>query len=169
LSTSQPPTTLYGTTASPASCCLIDTWSAWLWRWLAIAALPSPLETVKGAGYDASRTTSHRDLFWGPFSSASTSLTCQPPFQKVCTCWWPGNHACWWNLAGSGRGAEQGHGNARWIPPTWKLKLSTTKSVSTAFHLNPLMTAIGGPFLAINCQPLELESCSNPLRIQQVF
>ena len=25
------------------------------------------------------------------------------------------------------------------------------------------------PFLAKNCQPLELESCSNPLRIQQVF
>jgi len=29
--------------------------------------------------YDASRTASHRDLSWRPFSSASISLTCQPP------------------------------------------------------------------------------------------
>jgi len=33
----------------------------------------------KKAGYDASRTASHRDLSWRPFSSTSTSLTCQPP------------------------------------------------------------------------------------------
>jgi len=42
-STSQQPTTLYGTAASPASCsncCLIDTWFTWSWRWLAIAASP---------------------------------------------------------------------------------------------------------------------------------
>jgi len=63
--TSQQPTTLYGIAASPASCCdycLIDTWSTWSWRWLAIAALPLPPEIAKGAGYDISRTTSHRDL-----------------------------------------------------------------------------------------------------------
>jgi len=50
LSTSQQPTTLYGTAASPASCCdccLIDTWSTWSWRWLAIAALPLPPEMTK--------------------------------------------------------------------------------------------------------------------------
>ena len=27
---------------------------------------------------------------------------------KVCICWRPSNHACWWRLAGGGRGAEQG-------------------------------------------------------------
>ena len=77
LLTSQQPTTPYGTIASPASCCdccLIDTWSTWSCRWLAIAALPLPLEMAKGAGYDASRTVSHRDLSWHPFS---TSLICQ--------------------------------------------------------------------------------------------
>jgi len=39
--------------------------------------------------------------------------------------------------------------------------------------LEPLTTTLGNllprPFLAINCQPLELESCWNTLRIQQVF
>jgi len=82
LSTSQQPTTLHGTAASPASCCdccLIDIWSAWSWRWLAIAASPSPPETAKGAGYDASRAASHTDLSWHAFSSTFTSLTCQPP------------------------------------------------------------------------------------------
>jgi len=36
-------------------------------------------ETAKGAGYDASRTASHRDLSWRLFSSTPTSLTCQTP------------------------------------------------------------------------------------------
>ena len=40
-------------------------------------------------------------------------------------------------------------------------------------RVNPLTTTrsniLAHLFLAINCQPLELESCSNPLRIQQVF
>ena len=34
---------------------------------------------AKEAGYDASNTASHRDLSWSPFSSTSTSLTCQLP------------------------------------------------------------------------------------------
>ena len=38
---------------------------------------------------------------------------------------------------------------------------------------NPLTTTraniLAPPFLALNCQLLELESCSNPLRIQQVL
>jgi len=38
-------------------------------------------------------------------------------------------------LAGSGKGAEQGHGNCEYLQ-TWKIKLSTTKTVSAAFHLN---------------------------------
>jgi len=80
LSTSQQPTTLYGTAASPASCCdcwLIDTWSIWSWRWLAIAVSHSTPETTNEAGYDASRTTSHRDPSWHPFFSTSASLICQ--------------------------------------------------------------------------------------------
>jgi len=40
-------------------------------------------------------------------------------------------------------------------------------------HFNPLTTArankLARSFLAINCQLQEPESCSNPLRIQQVF
>ena len=35
--------------------------------------------------------------------------------------------------------------------------------------LSPQANKLARPFLAINRQPLELESCSNPLRIQQVF
>jgi len=46
---------------------------------VAIAALPLPPEMAKGAGYDASRMASHRDLSWRPYCSASTSPTCQPP------------------------------------------------------------------------------------------
>ena len=38
------------------------------------------------------------------------------------------------------------------------------------FPLRPAQTTIvAGTFLAITRQPLKLESCSNPLRIQQVF
>jgi len=49
---------------------------------------------------------------------------------------------------------------------------ATTSSGCGIFEMmciTPLTTAIGRPFLAINRQPLELESCSNPLQIQQVF
>jgi len=35
-----------------------------------------------------------------------------------------------------GRGGEQGHGNRRCYLQTWKLKLTTTKTVSGPFHLN---------------------------------
>ena len=80
LSTSQQPT-LYGIAASLASCCdccLIDTCFAWSWRWLAIAASTLPPE-MEGAGYDTSRTGSHKQLSWRPFSSTSSSFTCQPP------------------------------------------------------------------------------------------
>ena len=85
LSISEQPTTLYGIVASPKICCdcyLIDTWSAWPWRWLAIAVSPSPPEMANGAGYDALRTASDRDLSWRPFSSTSASLTSQPPSQE---------------------------------------------------------------------------------------
>ena len=42
--------------------------------------------------------------------------------QRVCICWRSSNHLCWWRLAGSGMGAEQGHGNTRWIPPDLEVK-----------------------------------------------
>ena len=43
---------------------------------VSIVVLPLPPEMAKGAGYDAPRTASHRDLSWRPFCSTSTSLTC---------------------------------------------------------------------------------------------
>jgi len=39
-------------------------------------------------------------------------------------------------IGGSGRGAEQGHGNACEFIQTLELKLSTTKTVLAVFHLN---------------------------------
>ena len=63
------------------------------------------------------KTASYRDLSWHPFPSTSTSLTCQPRLQRGCIGWRPSNCACWWWLEGSGKGAEQGHGNHRWAPP----------------------------------------------------
>ena len=42
--------------------------------------------------------------------------------QKVCICRRCSNYACWWRLAGTGRGADQGHGNHRWIPPDLEAK-----------------------------------------------
>ena len=100
------------------------------------ATLPSPSEMAKEAGYNTSRTASHRDLSWRRFSSTPTSLPANHRLQKVCLCWRCSNHACWWRLAGNGRGADQGHGNSKLIPQTWKLKLSTAKTMSAAFHLN---------------------------------
>ena len=134
LSTSQQPTTLYSTAASPASCCdccLIDTWSTWSWRWWAIAALPLPPEIMaKEAGCDVSRTVSYRDLSWRPASSTPTVhlLPTTHRLQKVCICWRPRNHACWWRLASSGRGAEQGYGNTRLISPDMEAKPQHYKS-----------------------------------------
>ena len=118
-------TATYGTTASPAcccDCCLIDTWSTWSWRWLAIAALPyhwkwpkeqvtMPQERRPTGIYPGAPTVQHIHLQPGSHQ-----------LQKVCICWRPSNHACWWRLAGSGRGAEQGHGNARWISPGLEAK-----------------------------------------------
>jgi len=42
--------------------------------------------------------------------------------QKICICWRSSNHTLWWKLAGSGRGAEQGHGNCSWITPDLEAK-----------------------------------------------
>ena len=56
--------------------------------------------------------------------------------QKVCICWRRSNHECWWRLAGGGRGADQRHGNARWIPPDLEAEAQHHKTVSAVFHLN---------------------------------
>ena len=56
--------------------------------------------------------------------------------QKVCICWRPSNHACWWLLAGSGKVLTKDMATAGEYLQTWKLKLSTTKTVSAAFILN---------------------------------
>ena len=48
--------------------------------------------------------------------------------QKVCMCRRSSNHACWWRLAGSGKGVDQGHGNCRWIPPDLEAKAQHYKN-----------------------------------------
>ena len=48
--------------------------------------------------------------------------------QKVYICWRSSNHACWWRLTGSGRGADQGHGNCRWISPDLDAKAQHHKN-----------------------------------------
>jgi len=48
--------------------------------------------------------------------------------QKACVCWRPKNHACWWRLADSGKGSDQGHDNCRWIPPDLEVKAQHYKN-----------------------------------------
>jgi len=57
--------------------------------------------------------------------------------QNACMRQRPSNHACWWRLTNSGKGAKQRHCNriGEYLQ-TWKLKLSTTKAVLAVFHLN---------------------------------
>ena len=45
--------------------------------------------------------------------------------QKVYIRWRCSNHACWWRLAGSGRGTEQRHGNRLYTsrPGSWSSEL----------------------------------------------
>jgi len=76
---------------------------------------------ANGVGYDALRTAPYRDL-----STPSIEHVHLWPanyrLQNVCICWRSSNHACWWRLAGSGRGAEQENGNYRWTPPDLEAK-----------------------------------------------
>jgi len=48
--------------------------------------------------------------------------------QKVHIFWRLCNHACWWRLTGSGRGADLGHANCRWIPPDLETKAHHLKN-----------------------------------------
>ena len=112
---------------------------------------------AKGAGYDVSRTASHRDLSWRPYCSNLHLRPANHHLQKVCICWRPSNHACWWRLAGGGRGAEQGHGNARWIPPDLEAKAQHHEN--GVFHLNNKETKCE---LKVNFNNETLPFCSEP-------
>ena len=137
-----PPSRRYGIVASPASCCdcyLTDTWSAWLWGWLAIAASPLPQITANEAGYDAT-PRNRRPTGIRPGTPSLQHLhhwSANHRIQEVCICWRSSNHACWWRLAGIGRGAEQGNGNRRWIPPHLEAKAQHYKDgVGNLYHNN---------------------------------
>jgi len=136
---SQSPTTPYGTAASPASFSdffLVDTWSTWLWRWLAIAALTLPPEIAKGAGYDASITASHRDLSWHPYCSTLHLRPANHHLQKVSICWRSSNHTYWWGWQAVEGALTNNMATLGEYLQTWKLKLTNTKMVSVVFHLN---------------------------------
>ena len=59
-------------------------------------------ERVKGTGYDASRTASHRNLCWRPSLQHLHLWLANHRLQKICICWRYGNHAYWWRLAVEG-------------------------------------------------------------------
>jgi len=63
-----------------------------------------PDETVKEAGYDASRMAHNRDVL-APLLFNIYLWRDNHRLQKVSIRWRPSNHACWWRLAGIGRGA----------------------------------------------------------------
>jgi len=97
------------------------------------------LTRVGGASLPGSSTRAVRSMegpntwrkqYLWPFQARGACCRPQAPetrpakhrLQKVCICWRPSNHACWWRLVGSGRGAEQGHGNHRWTLPDLEAK-----------------------------------------------
>ena len=61
-------------------------------------------------------------------------------------------------MTGSGRGAEQGHGNRRWVPPD--LEAQCYKTVSAAFHLNNKETKCE---LKVNLKNETLPFCSEQI------
>jgi len=96
---------------------------------------PLPPAMVNEADYDAWKTAYHRLPFWHLFSSISTSLTCQllSP-ESVYADDLEIMHADgdWQAVEGVlSKDMETVDEYLR----TWKLKLSTTKTVSTVFHL----------------------------------
>jgi len=100
---------------------------------VAIAALPLPPETAKEAGYNASRTALH-------FSSTFTCLTCQQPSPESMHMLTTSKAV---NADGDGQTVEgvlskDMVGN---YVQTWKLMLSTAKTVSAVFHLKKSTTA----------------------------
>jgi len=125
LSTSQQPTTMFGTAVSPATCCnccLIGTWSKWSWRWLAVAASPLPPETAKKQVTTPQERRPTGICPGAPYHQHLHLWPANHRHQKVCICWRSSNHACWWRLACSGKGADQGHGNHGWKPPNLEAK-----------------------------------------------
>ena len=81
-------------------------------------------------------------------------------FQKVCICWRSSNHACWWRLAGSGWGANQGHGNARWMPPDLEAKAQHYKNGVGGLPIRNKKKAKGE--LKVNFNNETLSFCSEP-------
>ena len=72
---------------------------------------------AKGAGYDASRTASHRDLSWRPFCSIFTPLTCQPPSPESMHMLWadPQWNADVWRSGWILNGARSGRTIPWWL------------------------------------------------------
>jgi len=140
LSASQQPTTLHGTVASPADCCdcyLTDTWSVCSWRWLAIAASPIPPEIEKETGYGASRTASHRGLSCHPLLFNIYISDLPTTVSRKCAY---ADDLVIMHADGDCQAVEEvlskNMATVGEYLQTWKLKLSTTKTVSAVFHLN---------------------------------
>ena len=74
--------------------------------------------------------------------------------------WRPTNHAWWWRLAGSGRGAVQGHGNCKWIPPDLEAKAQHYKNGVGGLPTRNKKKAKGE--LKVNFNNETLSFCSEP-------
>jgi len=90
----------------------------------------------KRSSCGASRTASYRDPSWHPSLQHLQLSPANHRLQKVCIGWRPSNHAWWWKLAGNGSVLRKDMATVSEYLQTWKLKLSTTKTVSAVFHLN---------------------------------
>jgi len=81
----------------------------------------------------------HRDQSWHPFSSTSRSLTCQPSYGPESMHLYADNLAIM-HADGDWQAVEgvlsKDMATVGESLQTWKLKLSTTKLVLPAFHLN---------------------------------
>jgi len=127
---------------------------------LTIAALLLPLEMAKGAGYDASRTASHRDLSWSPY--CTTSYTSDLPATISKKYAYADDLAImhadgdWQEVEGA---LSKDMATLDEYLQTWKLKLSTTKTVSPVFHLNNKEAKCE---LKVNFNNETLPFCSDP-------
>jgi len=134
LSTSQQPTTLYGTAASPAiccDCCLIDTWSTCSWRWLTIAALCLPPEIRCLKNNVPYGSVLSPLLFNIYISDLPTTISRKYAYADDLAIMRADGD--WQAVEGV---LSKDMITASEYLQAWELKLSTTKTVSTGFHLN---------------------------------